>query len=262
MIRPRAIFFNAFKNSFPYLALLIRRYFSLILRLYVFLVSLAVLAHYLSVTPSRNLILSFLTPVCIQFICLILVGFVIVFVTPYILQQLINEEVEGKFIPLPHSFKKFFKDNFRLWLNEISRALSVSYLFAFFFIVPGIIKFFRYSFVSHIVLFNENFKIKRRESTLKHSAQLTKGFIPWFVLLGLGYITLSYLIGSFTDQWRKENFSSFVVFAFLIDYAFIMAYSFLWGIVYHQIYLSKDPYLSPRSESYDEPPSTFPQVGL
>ena len=249
------IFFSSFKNSFPYLAKLLKKHWRVFFSLYAGLVLMSSLAHYFSESSNSNLAVSFLIPLYINFVCLFAIGFFMLFIVPYLFQKMLNENRLDVFLPLPKNFRGFFKENFKPWGRQMSKALCVCYLFSVFLIIPGVIKFFRYVFVSYIVLFNK----KSREkgfSSLRHSSEMTKGFMLSFMLISFSLMGLAYPLNVWLSSFKVDAFSVSVVFAFSVDYALNIMVSFFLGVFYHQIYLKKDKSLisSTAPEPFREQP--------
>ena len=246
------VFFSSFKNSFPYLAKLLKKHWAVFFGLYAGFVFLSSLAHYFSESSNSNLAVSFLIPLYINFICLFGIGFFTLFIVPYLFQNLLNEENSAVFLPLPKSFRSFFKENFKPWGRQMSKALCVCYLFSVFLLIPGIVKFFRYVFVSYIVLFNKESR-EKGFSTLKYSSEMTKGLILSFMLMSFIFMALAYPLNVWLNSFKVEAFSLSVIFAFSVDYALNIMMSFFLGVFYHQVYLKKDKRLfSAPPESYEE----------
>ena len=276
MVRSGWIFFNAVKKSCFYFTGLVYRFRWAIAGFYTALTALNCLGHYLSLAPSRNLILSWLLPVLISIFCLTGLLFFCFFLAPYLFQNLLNEKLDEPVIPLPLNF---IRKNLRLWAKEMGKIFGLSYLFALLLMIPGIItaywidisylftlfplipgilfggiQFCRYSLAGHVVLFNHSFKEKQITSALKHSKKLTKGFVFWIFLLSAGAGAGAVGLDNAFQIWRTEPFSLLMVCSFVIEYALVMALGLFLGMVFHQIYLERDSHLSSSILPHSEPP--------
>ena len=252
-MKSSTIFFKSLKRSFYYLKELGREHPTFILSFYLTLTGLSMLAHYLGELSSRNLLLTFLLPLFIQCFCVLTVGFLAVFAVPYLLQNHLNKKESGKHLPLEKNFALFLKKHFNPWKREMAKSLAMSYVFALLLIVPGMVRFFRYSFVSHIVFFNPSYGKEKKFSALKHSVKMSRGFVKWFFLFLSSYAGLSYFLMKGLSLWQSENFWLLSLTVTAADYLLILFYGLLWGLIYHQIYLEKEEQTA-APPAVEEPP--------
>jgi len=245
------IFFNSLLEGLHYWFHFIRNHLALTGGLYLTVTGLAVFAHYSSDQFFGLSVFSLLFPLFIQCLCLFFLVFSCLFILPYFFQKMLNKE--DHFIYVPPSFYTFLIEHFRPWMKEMSKVLTVSYLWGLLLIVPGLVKLVKCSFVNYIVLFNRSYHVQEI-SALNHSSKLTRGFVFWFLLLVTLYTALSYPIGYLTRDIKADIFSWATVGAIALEYLWTVLASFFISITYHLIYLKRDQELYKSSEFYEEPP--------
>lgn len=247
------IFLSSLSEGLSYWFYFIKNHPILTIGLYTAITSLAVFAQYTSNQFFGLSVFSLLFPLFVQCMSLFLLVFSCLFIVPYFFQKMLNEE-NDEFIYIPSTFHKFLFENFRPWMKEMSKVLAFSYLWGLLFIVPGIIKLVKCSFVNYIVLFNRSYHIKEI-SALKHSSKLTKGLIGWFLLLIALYMGLSYPANQWTQTMQPEAFSLSAAGVIALKHLWTVPASFFISIAYHLIYIKRDQELYKPFEFYEEPPA-------
>ena len=244
------IFFESLKRAPYYWWKFVSRYYLILGCIYSSLVGLSIVTHYFSNHSDYKSAITLLLSLCVYLFSLVLIGISALFIIPYFFQKLLNQD-PSSYIYVPDRFLDFARTNFRRWVKEMSKVMSLSYLWAFLFIIPGVVKFVRCTFVSYIALFNRSFQ-RREISALKHSAQLTKGFVLLFICMISTYVAGTYHLNVFLQGLKTEGLTAAVVGAICTDYFLSLASCLFFTIVYHMIYLKIDYHNTIETESYED----------
>lgn len=252
MERQKTPFFKYILFSFKNIKAITKNNSLFLISIYTSAVLLSCLSHYLSYAEGLGS-LSLILPLCLQILFFAIIFFSAFFILPYFFQKHLNRENKF-FTPIPRSFTAFAKTKNRLWFKEMSQVIGLSYLWAFLFIVPGVIKLLHYSFVSYIVLFKEN-KIHPRQTSLQYSQDCMTGFICLFLLFIGGF----YFLDAAASPPAYSKLSWMSIRSYMIQDAWTVFYSFFLSLVLHSIYLHKEWFVKTLS-----PPaaSTAPQADL
>lgn len=216
----------------------------LMVSIYISTIGLSLLASYLFTMPMSepsplNLVTSFLAPVLLQFLIVVLTFFTASLIAPYLMQKNINKKMGVFPIHMATRLSSFVAQNTKKWIKEVSKAISLSYLFALMLVIPGIYKFLKYSLVPSITLFNKTYR-QGHVSALKLSHKWTTGHARWIGLMVVSAIAFSYGLESLLDEWKGELFSASQVLILAVERAFSML-SFIWiGVACHKLYLKKE----------------------
>ena len=232
----------------------ISRYYLVLGSIYASLVAISIVTHYFSNHPDYKSALTLILSLCVYIYSLVFIGVSTLFIIPYFFQKLLNKD-PSSYVYIPDRFSDFARMNFRPWVKEMSKVMSLSYLWGLLFIIPGIVKFVRCTFVSYIALFSRSFQ-RREISALKHSAQLTRGFLLLFVLMISTYVAGTYHLNVFIQGLKTEGLTAVAVGAICADYLLSLSSCLFFTIVYHTIYLKIDYHNTVETESYEdiEPP--------
>ncbi len=244
------IFFESLKRAPQYWWQFVRQYYVVLSIIYSSLVGLSLLTQYLSNHSDYKSALTLLLSLCVYLFSLILVGISALFVVPYFFQKLLNKKNES-YVYIPETFNQFRRLHFRSWIKEMSKVMSISYLWGLLFIAPGIFKFFRCTFVSYIALFNRPFQ-RREISALKHSKKLTEGFMFCFLTMIAVYIMGTYPLNTLLHSLKSEGMNVAAAGAIFTDYFLSLSSCVFFSIVYHLIYLKIDYDNTVVAESYDD----------
>ena len=232
----KTIFFNAVKTAPYYWLKMMKTQYVYMAILYGTVISFSGIAHYVS---QKHSIFALLIPLLIHFCCLAMIAINALFVAPYFVQKTLNQEGDKYFCQLPKSFFLFFKENAYSWAKEMSKVMTVSYLWGLLLFIPGILKFIRCTFVSYITLFDANYKIKKF-SVIKASSSMTKGLMKWFLLSTFLSVVLSYPFSYWVQSMDIGLFSGGLMLAKGMEYGWTLASCFFLSVVYHLIYLQKN----------------------
>ena len=232
------IFFDSLRKTPVYWLQFIRQYYLILSIIYSSLVGISLLTHYLSNHSEYQSVITLFLSLCVYLFSLVLVGVSALFVVPYFFQKLLNSKKES-YVYIPETFSQFTRLYFRSWVKEMSKVMSLSYLWGLFFIIPGILKFVRCTFVSYIALFNHSFH-RREISALDHSKKLTKGFMLCFLTMIATYIIGVYPLTTLLQVLKAEGMNGVAAAAIFADYLISLSSCIFFSIVYHLIYLKVD----------------------
>ena len=244
------IFLESLKKAPLYWLRFIRQHYIVLSIIYSSLVVVSLVTHYLSNHPEYKSALTLVLSLWVYLCSLVLVGVSALFIVPYFFQKLLNKESES-YIYVPKTFGQFFKTHFRPWVKEMSKVMGLSYLWGLLFIIPGIFKFVRCSFVSYIALFNRPFQ-RREISALKHSQKLTEGFMLCFLTMIAIYVVSTYPLTSLLQSLKVEGMNAGAVVAIFADYFVSLSSCVFFSIVYHLVYLKLDYGNTVDTESYED----------
>lgn len=217
---------------------ILKKYFLVYGFLFVTLVSLSSLAQYIAY-EEEFMIFSLILPLIISFFSTLVVGSYSLFVLPYLVQKDLNRRhiYERQ---IPQSFISYVR-NFSLWLKEIIKVVSVSYLWMILFIVPGVVKFLRCAFVSYITLIGFEKSHPRRTSH-----QYTKGKMKYISLLFFTFVGGTIACNFLLPHFLSLNIQ--MVGKFMIESVWFLFFSSFMSIVFQSMYLEEEEARNPIQE--------------